>query len=349
MATLSLQQARDMVAQALRRAGANETMAAAAARALVLAEAQGLGSHGLSRVSQYATHLRNGRVNGQALPSLRNAKGGAALVDAHDGLAFAACDMAIAEAIGRAREFGISVAGVTNSHHAGVLVDHLRPVAEAGLVGLGFANSPAAMPAAGGRHPIFGTNPVAAAFPRRAAEPLMIDLSLSEVARGKLMMAAREGQPIPLGWALDAQGRPTTDPKAGLEGSMLPIGAASGPKGAMLALVVELLVTALIGAQFGFEASSFFVDEGNRPRIGQTFIVIDPGALAGTSSFLDRVEVLVAQLLRDEGLRLPGVRREQMRGRAEQQGVVVPDALLAQWAADGCIHQPGAKACNDDK
>ncbi|MBA2724065.1 MAG: Ldh family oxidoreductase [Methylibium sp.] len=333
MATLSLQQARDAVSQALRRAGANETMAAATARALVLAEAQGLGSHGLSRVGQYATHLRNARVNGEALPSLRHAKGGAALIDAHEGLAFAACEMAVAEAIGRAREFGISIAGVTNSHHCGVVVDHLRAVADAGMVGLGFANSPAAMPAAGGKHPIFGTNPVAAVFARRGKDALMIDLSLSEVARGKLMVAAKKGEPIPPGWALDKDGQPTTDPKAGLEGSMLPIGAASSPKGAMLALVVELLVTALIGAQFGFEASSFFVDEGNQPRIGQAFLVIDPGALAGSASYLDRIEVLVAEMLRDEGVRLPGARREHLRRRAEEQGLTVPDALLAQWNA----------------
>jgi (2R)-3-sulfolactate dehydrogenase (NADP+) len=143
-----------------------------------------------------------------------------------------------------------------------VLVDHLRAAAAAGMVGLGFANSPAAMAAAGGKHPIFGTNPVAAIFPRRDGDPLLIDLSLSEVARGKLMVAAKEARPIPPGWALDKDGCPTTDPNAGLQGSMLPIGAASSPKGAMLALTVELLVTALIGANFGL-ASSFFV-EGNR-------------------------------------------------------------------------------------
>jgi (2R)-3-sulfolactate dehydrogenase (NADP+) len=237
----------------------------------------------------------------------------------------------------RAGEFGCCFAGVTNSHHCGVVVDHLRPAAWAGMVGLGFANSPAAMPAAGGRHPVFGTNPVAAVFPRRrdpsapegARDPLMIDLSLSEVARGKLMVAAREGRTIPLGWALDANGGPTTDPKAGMAGSMLPIGAVSSLKGAMLALTVELLVTALIGAQFGFEASSFFVDEGNRPRIGQAFIVIDPGALAGSASYLDRVEVLVAEMLKDEGVRLPGARREALRRRAQAEGITVPDALLA--------------------
>lgn len=331
MTTMSLEKARDAVAAALRAADANEAMAAAAARALVLAEAQGLGSHGLSRVAQYATHLRNGRVNGNAMPTLRRQKGAAALIDAHEGLAFAACEMSIAEAIGRARDFGIAIAGVTNSHHCGVVVDHLRPVAEAGMAGLGFANSPAAMPAAGGRHPVFGTNPVAAIFPRRDALPLAIDLSLSEAARGKVMVAAKQGKAIPIGWAVDRHGQPTTDAQAALEGSMLPIGAATSPKGAMLALVVELLVTALIGAQFGFEASSFFEDAGNRPRIGQAFIVIDPGALAGSAGYLDRVEVLVGEMLRDDGVRLPGARREELRLRAEAQGIEVPEALLAQW------------------
>ena len=341
MTTMTLEQAAAAVASALRRAGANDGMAQAAARALVLAEAQGLASHGLSRVPQYVAHLKLGRVNGQAVPSLLGGRGGAVRVDAHEGLAFAACELAVDEAIRRAREFGISFAGVTNSHHAGVIVDHLRPVVAAGMVGLGFANSPAAKPAAGGRHPIFGTNPVAAAFPRRvagatganaanaaAADPLLIDLSLAEVARGKVMLAAKQGRPIPPGWALDAQGQPTTDAQAALQGSMLPVGAASSAKGAMLALVVELLVTALIGAQFGFEASSFFVDEGNRPRIGQAFIVVDPAALAGAEAYFQRVEVLVAEMLVDDGVRLPGARREALRRQAERDGIDVPPTLL---------------------
>ena len=114
----------------------------------------------------------------------------------------------------------------------------------------------------------------------------MIDMSLSEVARGKLMVAAKAGKPIPLGWALDANGVPTTDAHAGLEGSMLAMG---GTKGALLALIVEVLVTALTGAAMGFEASSFFVDEGNRPRIGQAFLVIDPGALGGSPVYDERI------------------------------------------------------------
>lgn len=329
MAQLPMAEVQALVAAALQRAGANAAMADATARALVLAEAQGIASHGLARVAQYTTHLRNGRVEGSAVPRVLRAKGGAVLVDAGAGLAFAACELAVREAIARAAEFGVAFAGVANSHHAGVIVDHLRPVAAAGMVGLGFANSPAAMPAAGGRHAVFGTNPVAAVFPRAAADPLLIDLSLSEVARGRVMVAAKKGEPIPPGWALDAQGEPTTDAQAALAGSMLPLGALTSPKGAMLALVVELLVTALIGANFGFEASSFFVDAGNRPGIGQAFVVVDPGALAGREHYLGRIDVLVAEMTRDAGVRLPGARREALRREAEVGGLKVDDTWLA--------------------
>ena len=329
---LPIENLRQRVASALQAAGAGAAMAESAAAALVLAEMQGLGSHGLSRVAQYATHLRNGRVEGAAVAKVVKSKGAALLVDAAHGLAFPACELALQEAMAVAKDQGICIAGVVNSHHCGVVVDHLRPAAAAGLVGLGFSNSPAAMPAAGGRHAVFGTNPVAAVFPRRSSDPLLIDLSLSEVARGKVMVAAKKGEPIPLGWALDAAGQPTTDAQAALGGSMLPLGAATSPKGAMLALVVELLVTALIGARFGFEASSFFVDEGNQPGLGQLFIVIDPESLAGAAAYFERLEVLVTEIAVDEGLRLPGERREALRRRAQSDGIEVPDNVLAGWS-----------------
>jgi (2R)-3-sulfolactate dehydrogenase (NADP+) len=156
---------------------------------------------------------------------------------------------------------------------------------------------------------------------------LLIDLSLSEVARGKLMVAAREGKPIPLGWALDKDGAPTTDPQAGLEGSMVALG---GAKGAMLALVVELLVTALTGAALGFEATSFFVDEGNRPRLGQAFLVIDPSALAGRAVYEERIETLVAAMTVDSAVRLPGYRRHALASAAAENGVEIPPALHRQ-------------------
>ena len=326
MARFTLDELRTLASHALRNAGASDAMAGATATALVDAEAQGLTGHGMSRIAQYATHLRNGRADGAAVPAVSKSRGGAVLVDAKSGLAFRACALAVAEAIARAKQLGVAFAGVTNSHHFGIAAYHLLPVAEAGMVGLAFGNSPAAMPAAGGRRPLFGTNPIAAVFPRAAAPPLIIDLSLSEAARGKVMVAAREGQPIPPGWALDRDGMPTTDAKAALDGSMLPMG---GAKGAMLALVVELLACALTGAAFGFEADSFFVDEGNRPKLGQAFLVIDPDALAGRGDYLERVETLVATMLEDPGVRLPGARRDALAAAAARDGVE-----LAQGLAD---------------
>jgi (2R)-3-sulfolactate dehydrogenase (NADP+) len=330
MAHLSLEEATRLGAQALRAAGASEAMARSTAKALVRADAQGIASHGLSRVPQYATHLGNGRADGEAVPVITRNKGATVLVDARQGLAFPACDLAIATGIATAREMGVCFVGITNSHHCGVLIDHLRAAADAGLVGLGFANAPAAMPAAGGKHPVFGTNPLAAIFPRKDADPLMIDLSLSEVARGKVMLAAKEGKPIPLGWALDTEGRPTTNAQAALEGSMLPLGAVSSPKGSMLALMVELLVTAVIGARFSFEATTFFVDEGNQPRIGQAFILIDPGALAGADAYFERMETLIDEMLQDDGVRLAGARRIALEAMAQQAGISIPDALKSQ-------------------
>ena len=327
MTMIALAELRDFASRALQRAGASETMAMMTAAALVDAEAQGLSSHGIARVAQYATHLRNGRADGRAVPVIARERGGAVLIDARCGLAFPACALAVGEAVCRAREFGVSFAAVTNSHHFGVAAWHLAPIAQARMVGLAFGNSPAAMPAAGGRRALFGTNPIAAVFPREASPPLTIDLSLSEAARGKVMVAAKEGRPIPLGWALDAHGQPTTDAKTALQGSMLAMG---GTKGAMLALVVELLVTALTGAAMGFEASSFFVDEGNRPRIGQAFVAIDPDALAGNARYFERVETLVTAMLDDEGVRLPGARRAALAECAAQDGVDIAPALLQQ-------------------
>jgi (2R)-3-sulfolactate dehydrogenase (NADP+) len=327
MPRLSLDKLTELAAAALRRAGATDDMARITAAALVAAEAQGLASHGLVRVAQYAAHLRHGRVNGAARPRVVRAKAAACLVDADEGLAFPACALAVGECIERARSTGAAFAGVTRSHHFGVAAWHLGPAAQAGMVGVALGNSPAAMPAWGGRRALFGTNPIAAVFPRREAPALVIDLSLSEVARGKLMVAAREGRQIPLGWALDRDGQPTTDPKAGLDGMMLPAG---GVKGAMLALMVELLCCALTGAAFGFEADSFFADEGNRPRIGQAFLVIDPDALGGNDVFHERMETLITMMLLDPEVRLPGQRRAELARRAEADGIDVAESLIAQ-------------------
>ena len=315
-----------LVASALTRAGASPAMADATARALVAAEMAGLGGHGLSRVSLYAQHVKEGRASGTAEPRIAHEKGAACLIDAQGGLAYLAMELATREALRCAREFGVAFCGVTHSHHCGAMDYHLAPLAAAGLIGIGFTNSPAAINAWGGRKPLFGTNPIAAVFPRKDAAPLIIDLSLTEVARGKIMVAAKEGKPIPPGWALDADGKPTTDAQAALTGSMAAIG---DVKGVLLALIVELLCCALTGARFGFENDSFF--EAGRPAsIGHALLAIDPGALAGSACYFERIETMLAAMLEDDGVRLPGERRHKLVADSRANGMEIPAAMLKQ-------------------
>jgi (2R)-3-sulfolactate dehydrogenase (NADP+) len=319
-----------LATSAVQRAGATQETATATARALVYADSCGLSSHGVARLPMYIAQLRNGRVDPLARPAIVASRNAAVLVDAADGMAFPACALAVETIIERAREHGSAVASVTRSHHFGVGAYHLEAIGVAGMVGLAFSNSPAAMPAWGGRHALFGTNPIAAVFPRRNGAPLMIDLSLSQAARGKIMVAAREGKPIPAGWATARDGTPTTDAKAALDGMMLPFG---GAKGAMLALMVELLAAALAGANFGFEAGSFLTEEGERSRIGHLFWAVDPGALAGNDVYLSRVETLVEIMLQDPDVRLPGQRRLGLADAASRDGIEIPDTLFAQLQA----------------
>ena len=312
---------------ALERAGANHRMAEAAARHLVRAEAQGLPTHGLSRVPLYCGMLRGGRADGAAQPVMVAERAGACLIDNRDGLPYVSAQWAVEEAIQRARRNGIAFAGIRNSGHVGVLGIHVEAIAQAGMAGFGFTNSPAAMPPWGGKKPLFGTNPMAAAFPRRGKAPIIVDLALTTVVRGRIMMAMKRGERIPEGWALDRNGKPTTDPKEAIEhGSLFPIG---GAKGAMLALVFELICAALTGAAIGAEADSFFSEEGNRPRIGQAFMAIDPGALAGMKTYWERTEAVVSAMLSDPEVRLPGARRFAAEESA-RKGIEVPDDLLSQ-------------------
>src|SRR5476649_2764427 len=176
MANLSIDELTQLVATALARAGASRAMADATARALVVAEMAGLGGHGLSRVQLYAQHVKEGRANGTIEPRIVHEKGAACLIDAQGGLAYLAMELATNEALRRAREFGVAFCGVTHSHHCGAMDYHLAPLAAVGLIGIGFTTSPAAINAWGGKKPLFGTNPIAAVFPRYGHSPLIVDL-----------------------------------------------------------------------------------------------------------------------------------------------------------------------------
>jgi (2R)-3-sulfolactate dehydrogenase (NADP+) len=328
--TLPVEALHALARQALLAAGATPATAEATAKALVYADARGLSSHGVARLPMYLAQLRNARVDGAAVPRIVRDKGAAFLVDAADGLAFGACELAIATGIERARSFGTAAASVTRSHHFGAGSYHLEAVGAAGLVGLAFSNAPGAMPAWGGSRALFGTNPIAAVFPRANAAPLMIDLSLSQVARGKIMVAARDNKPIPEGWATTADGQPTTSARAALDGMMLPFG---GAKGAMLALMVELLAAALSGAQFGAEAGSFLTEDGPKSRVGHLFWILDPDALAGTQVYQQRIETLIELMLDDPDVRLPGYRRHGLAAHSDTQGIALSRSLHDQLRA----------------
>lgn len=323
MPRLTVDELTELAARALKKAGASKAMAQATAQALVAADMDGLATHGVSRVALYAQHLREGRANGRAKAKIIRKKSGACLVDAGGGLAYVAAAIAVGEAIKRAKKYGVAFCGVTNSHHFGAAAYHLAPVAAAGLVGIAVTNSPSAINAWGGKKAFFGTNPIAAIFPRREAAPIVVDLSLTEVTRGKIMLAAKEGKPIPLGWAVDRDGNPTTDARAALTGSLTAIG---GVKGTALALMVEALCVALTGAAFSFENDSYF-EPGNAPRIGHAILAIDPAALAGADSYYARLEVLISAMVADDDVRLPGARRHQSVAKARAEGMEIPDAL----------------------
>jgi (2R)-3-sulfolactate dehydrogenase (NADP+) len=323
---LSLMAARDLAQRVLCAAGVSEDNALVVAKALVAAEADGLASHGLSRLPAYADQAKAGKVDGNAKATLTETAPGALCVDARDGFAFPAIAAGLARGAEMAKKTGTVGIAVGNSHHFGVAAYHIEPLAEQGLVALAFGNSPAAIAPWGGNKPIFGTNPIAFACPCPDRAPLIIDLSLSKVARGKIMVAAQKDELIPGGWALDKDGHPTTDAKAALGGAMLAMGDA---KGTALVLMVELLAAALTASNFGYEASSFFDDKGPPPRVGQFFLIIDPARFGG-DAFATRVATLVAVIQAQPGTRLPGDRRLDARKKAQAGGISITDNLHAE-------------------
>lgn len=327
--TLSLKDAEDLAIDILVAHDTAEANARSVARALVAAEADGQGGHGLSRLASYAAQARSGKVAGHAVPEVTGLTPAAVRIDARNGFAYPAMDLAIETVSERAKAMGVAAAAVFNSHHFGVAGYHAERLADAGVAGLLFSNSPEAIAPWGGRKAVFGTNPIAFAAPRRVSHPLVVDLSLSKVARGKIMVAANRNEPIPEGWALDADGHPTTDAKAAMTGTMLPMGDA---KGAALVLIVEILAAALTGGNFGFQASSFFTADGEPPSIGHLMIGLDPAALSG-GTFADRLEELVGAILEQPGTRLPGARKFEAGKAAREYGITVPSSVHAELLA----------------
>jgi len=339
MNTLTLDEVEDISRRMLVSSGASALQAEPTARSIRDAEADGIRTVGLSYLPTYCDHVACGKVIGDAVPTVAQPRRAIVAVDANNGFchpAFAAGQHALVAA---ARECGVAMMSISRSYSAGVLGWFVEQLADSGLVAMMFANSSSLMAAHGGSTPFFGTNPIAWATPRANGAPVVADLSSSTVAWVKVNAAALAGESIPLGWALDADGKPTTNAQAALAGSMAP---AAGHKGSALALLVDVMAGGITGSNFSFEASGFGGMAGGPPNVGQVIVAIDPLPTAGTG-FIDRIETELAAMTDQPGVRLPGDRRLASRAEAAVRGVDVPVdlmALLDDYAVNGSRAQP---------
>ncbi len=324
--TLPINQAHGLARRVLFRSNTRPEVSNYVASALVLADADGQSSHGLMRVPTYVAQLKSKKLDGSVIPRVRYKDRAAIEVDANGGFAYPAVQVAIKTLITLNRSFPtIAMAAISNSHHCGVAGHIVERLAKCGRIGLLVSNTPKAMAPPGGNRPVFGTNPIAFACPRKNTEPIVIDLSLSTVARGKIKQAELQQKSIPADWATDRYGVPTTDPTEALQGQLTAIG---GIKGAALAMMVEILAGAFTSSNFSYEASSFFSSEGSPPKVGQLIVSIRPNSF--NPNFLDRIEYLVQEILNQRDTRLPGQNRNVNRQRALKNGVQYPKALIAQ-------------------
>lgn len=305
------------------RHGCSADVAQVLGRNVAHAQRDGSDSHGIFRIPGYVSTLASGWVDGTAQPVVHDAAPGFVSVDARNGYAQPAHEAARDLVIEKARAQGIAMLAIHDSHHFAALWPDVEPYAQAGLVALTFVNSMACVVPHGGKHALFGTNPIAFAAPREQGNPLVFDLATSAMAHGDIQIAAREGRQLPPGCGVDSDGNPTTDPAAILEGgALLPFG---GHKGSALSMMVELLAAALTGGNFSFGFTWEHHPGAQSPRTGQLLIVIDPSKGAG-ANFAARAEELVAALHEAGQSRLPGDRRYRLREESLTQGVPISKA-----------------------
>lgn len=324
----TIDQAIDFVSEIFIKEGVVASSAKSVAEALVRAEAAGQGGHGFRRIPVYVKQLRKGKVVGTALPVATRVRPAVLSIDAGLGYAYPAIDLAVAELPAIVREQGIAMAAIGRSHHAGVMALTVERFAAQGLVCLMVANAPASMAPWGGNKALYGTNPIGFAAPIEGEEPLVIDLALSKVARGKIMAARQKGTDIPDDWAFDKNGQPTTDPQAAIDGFMAPSGDA---KGAALALMVEVLAASLTGGNFGFQADSLLDDKGAAPSLGHLIIAIDPGFVSG-EALSSRLRLMAQEIEGQEGARLPGRRSQGLKLKALSDGIEIDEDILQEIA-----------------
>jgi (2R)-3-sulfolactate dehydrogenase (NADP+) len=285
-------------------AGVPAKSAEKTARAIVTSDVWGNPSHGLMRLPFYLQRITMGGVNAEATLKVISERGAITSLDGEDGLGHWQVWEAAELGVVKAKEFGISLVSVKNSSHCGALGVYLYPALDAGQIAMIFTNGPAVMPAVGGNSPLLSTSPIASGIPSNP--PMIIDLSTSAVARGKIASAAKAGGSIPEGWAVNAQGEPITDAKEALMGMLAPLG---GAKGFALGLMVESLSAGLSGGNLSRVVPDMFnADDDTKPQgISHTVITIDPNDIGDASSYEDFNRL--ASSITETGGRIPGSKR----------------------------------------
>lgn len=325
---LSLQQVADITRRALSACGASGKQLELAVQSVLDAECDGIRAVGLNYLPLYCGHLQVGKLKGDAVPRHEQIAASAIRSNADTGFAHAAYAESEADFYALAEQQGIAALSIVDSYSAGVVGWFVQRMAQNGLIGIGFANSPAAVAPAPGARPFFGTNPMAFAVPRENGPPLVADMATSQVALVTIKQHAAEGKPIPLGWGYDKAGNATEDAGAVIDGGAL--APAGGYKGMLLGLLVDILAGVVSGPNCSFQAPVFKNNTGAEPRVGQFFIAISPATFSqsGSQGYSERIETMLTALANESGVRLPGARRHQFRRDAEQNGVEVPQELI---------------------
>ncbi len=328
---LSLDEVRDFGRRVLARLGLSERQIGPVVETIVAGERDECGAHGIYRLLNCAQTIRAGKVALDAAPVLHDMAPALARVDGDRGYAQLAFEVGRPVLVEKARACGIAALGLNNCVHFAALWPEVEELARAGLVAFAFTPSHAWVAPAGGTRPLFGTNPIAFGWPRPGGYPFVFDFATSAVARGEIELHRRAGKPIPLGWGLDPEGRPTTDAAAAMAGAMLTFG---GHKGSALSAMVELIAGPLIGDMTS--AESLADDEGTRssPRGGELIVAIDPARFLGpdAAEHLARAEQLFEGIVA-QGARLPSQRRYEARARSLADGVRVSRKLYQDIAA----------------
>ena len=323
MPVLSIQEAKTLSMSILQKHGTSKENALSVTDSLLTAQIEGKLGHGFLRLLSYVSQLKTKKIDGRVKPSCEAILGSILRVDAKHGFAYPAIDLAITHSIEMAKKNGVAISSVANSHHAGMLGYFSEKIAKLGYMSIIFSNSPQAMAPWGGTKAVFGTNPIAFATPRKNNPPLVIDMSLSKVARGKILASSKGDNVIPQGWALDSNGEPTTNAKEALKGVLLPIGE---EKGSALCMMIEIFTACLSGSNIGCEASSLLDDQGVAPSISQCLLVFDQNAIS-QKAFENRLEDLCQYVLEQEGTRLPGDKKSSLYDLAKQDGVEIQDEI----------------------